>query len=517
MRSLDMTGADEEAILADAIARIRTAFPDWTDLSPANPAMAVIEVLSWIGGLIRYYQDRQANEAFLPTARLRRSVIQHLRLIAYRLAAPKPAVVTLQFSIVDSRGNPAPQTSAVVIANPDGDTPLRITTEDGDVGFETDGILEIPAGSTSGTITATEGLTVQEALGSSDGRASQRFALGQTPYIDGSADVRVDGYTWLAASDFLDSGPTDQHFAVELNEDDQGIVIFGDGVQGAIAPESAQVTAIYRIGGGSAGNVDANRLTSLPRSFATVDGVPVRVVVTNPAPATGGTPRESIAHGKLYGPKVLATQQRSVTADDYVTNAELVPGVARALAETSDDDPAIDEGTVLVSIVPDTLAAPTDALLAAVETRLRSTTPRTLTVRVDVAPALYWDVAPIGTVYVRRRSASAIPAAQLETLGDSVLARLVAEFSPANLDADTGQHTNTFGRTLPYSRWFNLLTTADVAFVRLDAPTTDLSVPGRCWPRLRAYVRTTVWDGGVWQVRYTWSGLGTYLAVREAP
>ena len=54
-----------------------------------------------MGDILSYYQDRVANESFLGTAQTRRSIIQHLRLIGYRLgtAAPASAVLTLTVDV----------------------------------------------------------------------------------------------------------------------------------------------------------------------------------------------------------------------------------------------------------------------------------------------------------------------------------------------------------------------------------------------------------------------------------
>ena len=44
----------------------------------------LLQLFAHMGDILSYYQDRVANESFLGTARTRRSVIEHLRLIGYQ-------------------------------------------------------------------------------------------------------------------------------------------------------------------------------------------------------------------------------------------------------------------------------------------------------------------------------------------------------------------------------------------------------------------------------------------------
>ena len=54
----------------------------------------LLELFAHIGDILSYYQDRVANESFLGTARTRRSVIEHLRLIGYELGTAAPAAAS---------------------------------------------------------------------------------------------------------------------------------------------------------------------------------------------------------------------------------------------------------------------------------------------------------------------------------------------------------------------------------------------------------------------------------------
>jgi len=65
------------------------------------------------------------------------------------------------------------------------------------------------------------------------------------------------------------------------------------------------------VGGGSAGNVNPNTLTSLSRALAYIDGV------TNPIAAAGGADREKVAEAKERAPYAIKSRDRAVTAEDF--------------------------------------------------------------------------------------------------------------------------------------------------------------------------------------------------------
>ena len=57
--------------------------PDWTEGHPADLGHALVDVLAYAADYLSYYQDAVATEAYLGTARLRRSVRRHVRLLDY--------------------------------------------------------------------------------------------------------------------------------------------------------------------------------------------------------------------------------------------------------------------------------------------------------------------------------------------------------------------------------------------------------------------------------------------------
>jgi predicted phage baseplate assembly protein len=109
-----------------------------------------------------------------------------------------------------------------------------------------------------------------------------------------------------------------------------GEVTFGDGVHGTAVPTGFRhIRAVrYRVGGGKAGAVDAEAVSTLLSSAAFLSGV------KNPLPASGGADRESQQLAMHRGPQEIRARGRAVTVADYALLAGRAPGgqVERAYA-----------------------------------------------------------------------------------------------------------------------------------------------------------------------------------------
>ena len=64
---------------------LRRAVPTWTEDNPADFGHVLVEALAYLADYMSYYQDAVATEAYLGTARRRRSIRRHARLLDYRM------------------------------------------------------------------------------------------------------------------------------------------------------------------------------------------------------------------------------------------------------------------------------------------------------------------------------------------------------------------------------------------------------------------------------------------------
>ncbi|MDF0515742.1 putative baseplate assembly protein [Bradyrhizobium yuanmingense] len=184
----------------------------------------------------------------------------------------------------------------------------------------------------------THGETKREVLGSGDAsRATQQFTLRQGPVTHlpastpsgtkSTLEVQVNGVPWTKVDSFVDAGPFDRCYITQTDEVDKTTVIFGDGVNGMRLPTGQEnVTASYRVGLGSDGNVSTGAISQLAtRPF----GVKA---VASPLSASGGVDRDIIDQGKSNIPRATVAMDRLVSVEDYAAFASLFGGVGKAAA-----------------------------------------------------------------------------------------------------------------------------------------------------------------------------------------
>jgi hypothetical protein len=184
---------------------------------------------------------------------------------------------------------------------------------------------------------ATHGATKSEILGSGDGAATyQQFALKQPPltYVSAATpsgvastlQVRVNGVQWQEAPWLASEGPTQPVYMTFIDEHGNAIVQFGDGVENGARLPSGQnnVTATYRQGIGSAGNVEAGQITTLLTRPLGVQGV------INPVAASGGGDPETIDAARRNVPTTTRALDRIVALEDVGDFARASASIAKA-------------------------------------------------------------------------------------------------------------------------------------------------------------------------------------------
>jgi hypothetical protein len=82
---IDYLAKDYDSFRRLMFDRMAAIAPDWTERNPADDHVALVELLSYVGDHLSYYQDAVATESYLGTARLRVSARRHARLLDYRV------------------------------------------------------------------------------------------------------------------------------------------------------------------------------------------------------------------------------------------------------------------------------------------------------------------------------------------------------------------------------------------------------------------------------------------------
>lgn len=222
------------------------------------------------------------------------------------------------------------------------------------------------------------GRTISETAGGSDGVTPfQRFPLKKWPVTvlpgvsggEPELEVRVDDVLWQRVADFGASRADDRHYRSETDEDGVTTIVFGDGRNGAVPPSGTKnVRAVYRVGLGVEGDVEAGRLTRLKRAHPLLDSV------RNLSDVGGGAEPAGADEIRAQATRWIRTFDRAVSVSDLADLALLMPGVARSAARW---DQA--EGAVVVVATASGEAPPAmDAVRAFLDARRDVTVPMTL-------------------------------------------------------------------------------------------------------------------------------------------
>lgn len=351
-----------KSIKASILARMQTVVSEITDHSESNVFVIIINSFAGLVEQLNYYIDSVARESFIPTARKYSSLIKLTRLIDYRVRAKIGSVVDLKITAVDSGGDP-------VLLQADETLNADLIVKDAaGVEFITQTKVTIFAGSSSAVVGARQRVQVtDDNIGTTTSAADQTFAL-DADYQHDTATILINAVSWTRVDTFAFSGPLDKHFIVEVDQNQQAWVVFGDDTNGEIPPSGQSVLATHFTCEGVAGNVEANTLTvwdtpsggpTPPVQTPTIDSYEV----TNELPAVGGQDEEGIEGIRKHAPLSLRTLDRAVTLQDHDDLCLLVPGVGKASTEFSTRLKAI-----TFYVAPDEGGTAPGALLTDVET-----------------------------------------------------------------------------------------------------------------------------------------------------
>jgi hypothetical protein len=140
-----------------------------------------------------------------------------------------------------------------------------------------------------------------------------------------------DGHAWQAAEpDLLSEGADGRAFVPEIEYDGTISLRFGDGQYGMAPDPDLTFSAVYRIGGGAAGNIGREALAHAVLPAAYLPQPQAIVAVRNPLPASGGVDPETMEHIRQFAPFSYQTQERCVTEADYAQMTEALSGGLQA-------------------------------------------------------------------------------------------------------------------------------------------------------------------------------------------
>lgn len=327
---------------------IEAVYPlDYNYFAESDLGMMLVELVAYMGHILSYKTDFLANESFLTTARMRDSVKKLVQLIGVKMRGPLAAAADARITVSTSMDTnayitlPAKSRITSVPSAQDGilttftlykvspDGSIGLSNPTGDIRLEVSEAKNYTEGVSTGNPTIFENLVLLEgALAVETGtflstEELKEIPLSRSPIIDGSVQVFIAG-------DFSSSGPykyVDNFFYASGSEDKvfqlisldnfAAKVVFGDTSLGKSPAVGSTYTVIYRVGGGSRGNIRTSYINSVTSCTKGTAGDSIQVIVENISQGTGGSDAETIAHVKKYAPLSFRSQHRLVTLLDY--------------------------------------------------------------------------------------------------------------------------------------------------------------------------------------------------------
>jgi hypothetical protein len=207
-------------------------------------------------------------------------------------------------------------------------------------------------------ITVTQGERITRTLTISDFTLDQKtgryyYNMGTGVAADSVTFVENSLITWEEVESFYRSFSDDEHFALEVYADlyngisDTVFFTIGNGTVGKSLVSGTSYVLSYIKCDGASGNTGSGTITSIDGEYD------VLVTVTNTTSATGGAGVESIEDFRTRIPKVVRTQRRAVTKEDYEALVLSIPGVKRCECIDRNDVDRWPHLYVVIYVVPE--------------------------------------------------------------------------------------------------------------------------------------------------------------------
>jgi hypothetical protein len=228
---------------------------------------------------------------------------------------------------------------------------------------------------------------------------SPRFALKRSPLAYVPADnlrgyapaieVRVGDRRYMEVPTLFGLGSEERAYAVRTGREGTSWVQFA----GRLPTGTHNISALYRSGGGTAGNLDPGRITTVMTPILGVRSA------TNAVAADGGSDAETVEDLRTAAPQSIRTLDRVVSLSDFEAFARTYRGVGKALATELQIGM---RSVVCLTIATTTLALPGTDLVESLKNKLKEVAvpgrkariegftdlPAQLTVALAIDPAL---------------------------------------------------------------------------------------------------------------------------------
>lgn len=318
--NIDYTSRDYEAYRSLMLQKLTEKMPEYTDTTESDAGIVILEALANGLDIVSLYADVVANDVLLPTTQSRRLAVLISRCLGYTPSNQTASEYQQVFVLSGVQEND--------IIIPKG---TRVKTmDDNDLEtlyFETMSDLLIPAGAKGDekdnqghyiyTVKVKAGETInQDVIGTSSGAPMQSFVCNYSHVLVDSLELFVDeglgDELWTRVDSFIDCDENSKVYMVLVDNFDQCLVQFGNGIKGKIPLTFPNgIVANYRVGGGTSSNVAAGAINTMDTGIAFVENT------FNLDIDIYGRDKESLESIKINAPASYRVRDRLVTLGDY--------------------------------------------------------------------------------------------------------------------------------------------------------------------------------------------------------
>jgi len=297
--------------------RANSNFTDF-DFEGSNFSV-LIDTLAYNSYITAYNTNMAVNESFIDSATLRENVVSLVRNIGYVPRSKKAAIAKINLSV--DMGSIATNTvklskGIVATGTISNGSYIFSIPDDITVSVDSNGIASF------NNIEIYEGSLLERSFLVQNDQPDAKYILPNASIDTSTIRVSIkDTITeeYSQYENIFQVNSESRLFLTQEIEDERYQLLFGDGILGKKPPNGGIITATYIVTNGSDGNGAANfsfagKLTYGILNNAVTSGISF---ITTVQPSQNGAEIESIDSIKYLAPRVYASQQRAVTANDY--------------------------------------------------------------------------------------------------------------------------------------------------------------------------------------------------------
>ena len=313
--------------------RSNSNFTDY-DFEGSNLS-SILDVLAYNTYISSYNANMVTNEVFIDSATLRENVVSLARNIGYLPRSRKASMATINFFVDVTSVTPAPATLTLnrgPVAATSGtfgnNAYVFSILEDITVPIVTD--ADGNSFANFNNIKVYEGTLLTSAFTYSALNPDQRFNLPNTGIDTDLLNVTVRGTSsatsgtkYSSQNSLFDIGSKSKVYYIQEIADERYEIFFGDNIFGKQLEEGNYIIADYIVSSGDAANginafTFSGKLSYVRNSldYSVTSGISL---ITTVLQSSGGENIESVDSVKKFAPRVYASQNRAVSANDYET------------------------------------------------------------------------------------------------------------------------------------------------------------------------------------------------------